>query len=118
MVSLAPSSKHCLSEALFPNLVPALRHPHVADQGSLNSAPQHRVLVTQLLLCATLLWLTLSWKDGAFAPSLPFYFSVRHVSSPLPGESCIQILLQDDLLQVVALHPKHSGYYVEYSSRT
>lgn len=98
MVSLALSSDHSLSEASLPNLVPALCHPHVADQGNLNSAPQHRVLVTHLLLCATLLWLTLGWKDGAFVPSLPTCFSVHHVSSPLPGESCIQIFLQDDLL--------------------
>lgn len=98
VVRLAPSSQHSLSEASLPNLVPALRHPHVADQGNLNSAPQHRVLVTHLLLCATLLWLTLGWKDGIFALSLPIYFSLCCVSSPLPGESCIQILLQDDLL--------------------
>lgn len=45
-----------------------------------------------------LLWLTLGWKDGASAPSLTIYFSVHRVSSPLPGESCIQTLLQDDLL--------------------
>ena len=98
MVSLAPSSERSLSEASLPNLVPALRHPHVTDEGNLNSAPQRWVLVTHLLLCATLLSLTLGWKDGAFAPSLPIYCSVHRVSSPLPAESCIQILLQDDLL--------------------
>lgn len=47
-VSLALSSKHSLFEALLLNLVPALHHPHVADQGNLNSAPQHWVLVTHL----------------------------------------------------------------------
>lgn len=98
-VSLAPNGEHSLSEAsLLLNLIPASCHPRVADQGNLSSAPQHRVLVTHLLLCATLCWLTLGWKDGAVAPSLPIYLSVHHVSSPLPGESCIQILLQDELL--------------------
>lgn len=37
MVGLAPSSEHSLSEAALPNLLPALHHPHVADQENLNS---------------------------------------------------------------------------------